>query len=94
MADEEISQYEQCYEDWRHYDNNVWQLPSVTIAIASGLIAIAYEYVTNPFPRFIILFLGFWLTLSLTVALVKHRLFMINYYPLSDHWFSNISYLL
>jgi hypothetical protein len=75
MSDEEITQYNQCSEDWRHYDRAIWQMPTVTITIASGILAVAYRYVNEFLPRAVILFLGGLLLLSITVALVKHRVF-------------------
>jgi hypothetical protein len=72
----EISQYEQCHEDWRHFDNAIWQMPSIAIAVASGLLAISYEFVEDLLPRAVILFFGFLICSSLTVALIKHRLFL------------------
>jgi hypothetical protein len=75
MNEEEITQYNQCSEDWRHYDRAIWQMPTVAITIASAILAVAYQYVKYLPARAFILLLGGLLLLSLTVALVKHRLF-------------------
>lgn len=75
MNEEEIAQYNQCSEDWRHYNNTIWQIPSIGIAIASAILAVAYQYVQELLPRTAILFFGSLILLSLTVALIKHRLF-------------------
>jgi len=75
MNEEEITQYNQCSEDWRHYDRAIWQMPTVSITIASAILAVAYQYVQDLLPRAVILLFGGLILLSLTVALVKHRLF-------------------
>ena len=75
MSEEEITQYNQCSEDWRHYDKAIWQMPTVAITIASAILAVAYQYVQELLPRAFILLLGGLLLLSITVALIKHRLF-------------------
>ena len=75
MNEEEITQYNQCSEDWRHYDRAIWQMPTVAITIASAILAVAYQYVEELLPRAFILLLGGLLLLSITVALMKHRLF-------------------
>jgi len=56
---------------------------------------------SNSFSTLIIFILltisGFALIRFLNIKLnpnVKSSLVTLNYYPLSDHWFSNISYLL
>ena len=75
--EEEIAQYNQCSEDWRHYNGAIWQIPSVAVAIASAILAVAYQYdVQDLLPRTVILFFGGLILLSLTVALIKHRLFL------------------
>lgn len=74
--DEQISQYEQSREDWRHFNDSIWQLPSIAVAIASGILALSYEYVKTPGPRSVILFFGFLICLAFVIALIKHRLFM------------------
>ena len=75
MSEEEIAQYNQCSEDWRHYDNAIWQMPTVAITIASAILAVAYQYVQELLPRTVILFFGGLILLSITVELIKHRLF-------------------
>ncbi|KPQ45154.1 MAG: hypothetical protein MPEBLZ_00237 [Candidatus Methanoperedens nitroreducens] len=45
------------------------------MAIASAVFAISYQYTDKLFPRAIILLIGGIFSFSLTVALVKHRLF-------------------
>jgi hypothetical protein len=73
---EETFQYRQCAEDWRHYNSTIWQLPSITVTIASFLFGIAYKFLHLPSHRAIILFFGAALSTSLTISLIKHRLFM------------------
>ncbi len=73
--EKEIAQYNQCSEDWRHYNNTIWQMPTAAIAIASAILAVAYQYVGELLPRTVILFFGGLILSGLTVALIKHRLF-------------------
>lgn len=75
MSKEEIAQYNQCSEDWRHYNNTIWQMPTVAMTIASAIMAVAYQYIQELLPRTVILFFGGLILLGLTVSLVKHRLF-------------------
>jgi hypothetical protein len=75
MTEEELAQYNQCSDDLRYYDNTIWQIPSITMAIASAVFAISYQYIDKLFPRAVILLIGGVFSASLTVALVKHRLF-------------------
>ena len=75
MNEEEIAQYNQCSEDWRHYNAIIWQIPSVAITIAAAILAVAYQYIQELLPRTVILFFGGFILSSLTVALIKHRLF-------------------
>lgn len=72
--DEEIEQYKQHAEDWRHLNNIIWQIPSLTVTVGAILIAGSYQLSDN-IARGIILLLGTILSFSLLVALVKHRYF-------------------
>jgi hypothetical protein len=75
MSEEEIAQYNQCSEDWRHYNNTIWQMPVTAITVASAIIAIAYQFINEALPRTVTLFFGSLVLLGLTIALIKHRLF-------------------
>ena len=75
LTDEEISQYEQTLNDWRMYDNVIWQLPSLSLAISSGIIVLAYGTLQDIIPRMFILLIGFLMQSGLTIALWKHRVY-------------------
>ncbi len=74
MSEEELAQYNQCSEDWRQYNSTIWQIPSVAIAIASAILAVAYQNIQELLPRTVILFFGGLMLLTLTIALIKHVL--------------------
>jgi hypothetical protein len=71
-----LTQYEQTYNSLRNHDNLLWQTPSVAAAINSGILLVAFRFITDPFVRSGLIFVGVLLTMSLALALVKHRYFM------------------
>ena len=73
VSDDDV--YREAAADWRHYDNVIWQLPSVSIALTTGIIAATFTLIDDNFVRFIILLIGTFLMGSLAFSLVKHRLF-------------------
>ena len=75
MTREENIQYEQCLEDWRHYDRAMWELPSVSLAVTTGVVAVAYQVITLGIARLLVLLFGFMMQTSFAVALWKHRTF-------------------
>jgi len=40
-------QYQQCIENYRMLDRHVWQVPSVTILIASAIVGVAFGYLKD-----------------------------------------------
>jgi len=68
-------QYERIAEDMRNIDRISWELPSVAVAIMTGLVAVSYYYLTGLI-RFSVLFLGGCFLLTLTIANAKHRFMM------------------
>jgi hypothetical protein len=72
--DEEIEQYKQYSEDWRHYEKSIWQIPSVGVTVGAALIGGSYR-LNDTFVRGIILLIGSLFSFSLFIALVKHRYF-------------------
>jgi Na+/glutamate symporter len=69
-----IKQYERLTEDWRFHHKLVWEIPAVAIAIMTGILAVSYTQLSSyPVPRIILLFVGGFLMLGLTIAVVKHR---------------------
>jgi len=72
-------QYQQCVENYRAFDRHVWQVPSVTILIASGIIGVAFGYLGNALiPSSILLFFGMILSFSMFVAVKKYRFFQFH----------------
>lgn len=67
-------EYEQLSEDWRHYDNLIWQTPTATIAIISGMLYVAYA-LNNLMARRTMLVLTTLFTGVMCLALYKHRYF-------------------
>ena len=69
-------QYQQCVENYRLWDRFLWQVPTVTIAIASGIIGIAFSYLKhNLGASSAVLSFGVIFSFSLYVAVVKYRFF-------------------
>ena len=66
---------EQCWEDWRHYNNLIWQLPSVTVVIVGALLGIAYYSTDEAGFRAMLSFLAAFFSLVMFQALRKHRKF-------------------
>ena len=72
----EKSQYEKLANDWRQVHSIIWGVPSVAIAIMTGIILVAFQSQLEGPPRIVTLSLGSLLLFALTVELVKKRLFM------------------
>ncbi len=90
MTREEITQYEQLCQDWRHYDNIIWQLPTISGALVSIIITLSFQYIRDWPVRCLILGVGGFLLLSLTIALFKHRFFQNTrtkkIYEIENRW--------
>jgi len=65
----------QCWEDWRHFDSLIWQIPSLSVAIVGGLLAIAYYAIQETTERGLVILLAALFLLVMTLALYKHRYF-------------------
>ncbi len=63
-------------EDWRHFNTQIWQIPSVAIGINSLLISQALNNDYVLFFRKGIIIIAFFTTFVLLIATVKHRLIM------------------
>lgn len=71
--------YERASNDWRHFDNNVWQIPSLALAINTFMLSVVFNSDLIKVPsaiwiRSLIIFLATFFTIVLLIALVKHRL--------------------
>jgi len=74
-------QYHQCIENYRMFDRHVWQVPSVTILIASAIVGVAFGYLKDALIASSILLLsGMILSFSMFIAVKKYRFF--QYYTI------------
>ena len=69
-------QYDKLSDDWRHFNTIIWGVPSVAIAIVTGIILAAYRPELEGLPRIIALSIGSLFLFALTIELVKKRLHM------------------
>jgi 5-hydroxyisourate hydrolase-like protein (transthyretin family) len=71
-------QYDKLVNDWRSFNNLIWAVPTVAIAIMSGMLIAAYrpEFDLLPQVRIVILSLGSLFLFALTVEVVKKRFHM------------------
>jgi hypothetical protein len=70
------AQYSKLSDDWRHFNTIIWGVPSVAIAIMTGVILVAYNPDLEGWPRITTLSVGSLFLLALTIELVKKRLHM------------------
>jgi hypothetical protein len=72
-------QYGNYCEDWRHYDNHVWQIPSLAVTVNAFLVGQAFNPIGSgkapvDVVRILLLLAAGLFTFVLLIALVKHRL--------------------
>jgi hypothetical protein len=70
------TQYSKLSDDWRHFNTIIWGVPSVAIAIMTGVILVAYNPDLVGWPRITTLSVGSLFLFALTIELVKKRLHM------------------
>jgi hypothetical protein len=73
------AQYDKISNDWRHFNTIIWGIPSVAVAIMTGIIIAAYQphIDLEGWPRIASLSLGSLLLFALTIETVKKRHHMI-----------------
>jgi len=82
-----LHQYDRAADDYRMYDQAIWQIPSVSITITSVVFAVAFGFIkTNYIIMGTVLILGGIFDLTLLIALSKHRLFQ----DVRAHWMNKI----
>jgi hypothetical protein len=66
-------QYEKLSNDWRSFNNLIWAVPTVAVAIMSGMLIAAYREEFNVIPqvRIAILGLGSLFLFALTIEVIK-----------------------
>jgi uncharacterized membrane protein len=71
-------QYEKLSNDWRSFNNLIWAVPTVAVAIMSGMLIAAYREEFNVIPqvRIAILGLGSLFLFALTIEVIKKRFHM------------------
>ena len=69
-------QYSKLSDDWRHFNNIIWGVPSVAVAIMTGVILAPYNPDLQGWPRITYLGVGSLFLFALTIELVKKRLHM------------------
>ncbi len=73
-----LRQYSECWADIRHYNNQIWLMPSILIATIS-IVGILFHYWQDfQIGRVLSLLLAFGFTLIIMIALKKHRFFSNN----------------
>lgn len=70
------TQYDRLAEDWRQVHSVVWGIPSVAIAIFTGIVFAAYQPEMEGWQRIIVLSVGSVLLFGLTVEIIEKRMFM------------------
>lgn len=70
------TQYGELAENWRHFNSIVWGIPTVAVAIMTGVIVAAYQPGLEGWPRFVALGVGAIFLFALTIEVVKKRLHM------------------
>jgi uncharacterized membrane protein YfcA len=69
-------QYQQCFEQYRMLNRHLWQIPSVTILIASAIVGVAFGYLrTALIPSSILLAFGMILSFTMYIVVGKSRFF-------------------
>lgn len=71
------AQYNRLAEDWRHFNNLIWQLPTIAITICSAIIGVSYSILKDSpwYSKVALLIIGVVLLSMILVELIKLRLF-------------------
>jgi hypothetical protein len=67
-------QYNRFSEDWRHVNTVLWQLPSISVSIMAGIVAVAYQ-ILEDWPRILLLSTGSLFMFVLAIAVVRQIVF-------------------
>jgi hypothetical protein len=66
-------QYDKLTENWRHFNDIIWQVPTVAVAIMTGVIVAAYSPYLEGSPRIAALGVGSLFLFALTIEIIKKR---------------------
>lgn len=71
------AQYNRLAEDWRHFNNLMWQLPTVAITICSAIIGVVYTVLKDSdwYSKVALLIIGALFLSMILIELLKLRLF-------------------
>ncbi|ADN49530.1 hypothetical protein [Vulcanisaeta distributa] len=72
--------YERLVEDWRHYDNLLWQIPFGTATVVGVVLTLIYHYLTGLGPGTIMLKLGLLFILLIFVLTMMALSIKIRYF--------------
>jgi hypothetical protein len=67
------TQYDKLTEDWRYFNNLIWGVPSVAIAIMTGILIGAYSLSGGSWERIASLGIGSLFLFALTIEVIKKR---------------------
>lgn len=67
--------YHEIGENRRLYDRLIWEIPTLTITIASGIVALAFGYVQNSVVRAVVILLAIFWVFAMLVVSTKHQYF-------------------
>jgi cadmium resistance protein CadD (predicted permease) len=70
-----MAQYEEVYKSFHRHDNLIWQIPSVAVAINSGILIVGLRYFGRQPVFSILMVIAIVFTLALLYATIKHRYF-------------------
>jgi small-conductance mechanosensitive channel len=71
-----MAQYEEVYKSFHRHDNLIWQIPSVAVAINSGILIVGLRYFGRQPVFSILMVIAIVFTLALLYATIKHRYFL------------------
>lgn len=66
-------QYDKLANDWRHFNTILWGVPSVAVAIMTGVIVGSYRPELEGWPRIVALSVGSLFLFALAIEVVKKR---------------------
>ena len=68
-------QYDKLTEDWRYFNNLIWGVPTVAIAIMTGIMIGAYQNLHDgSWERIASLSIGSFFLLALTIEVIKKKI--------------------
>ena len=72
-----VEQYKRCYNEWKHYDTLLWQIPFSTSVATRTVLTLVYRWVEEMIVRKILMLNLILFVLLMMVLAIKIRLFQI-----------------